>query len=41
MRKKQNEAGYLEINTPDIMDRSLGEVWALGKVWRKYVYYNN
>ncbi len=33
MRKKQNEAGYLEINTPDIMDRSL---WEKSGHWEKF-----
>ncbi len=33
MRKKQNDAGYLEINTPDIMDRSL---WEKSGHWEKF-----
>ena len=33
MRKKQNEAGYLEVNTPDIMDRSL---WEKSGHWEKF-----
>ncbi len=33
MRKKQTEAGYLEINTPDIMDRSL---WEKSGHWEKF-----
>ena len=31
MRKKQNYAGYLEINTPDVMDRSLWKNLDIGK----------
>ena len=42
MRMKQDIAGYKEINTPEVLDRSLWEkIWALGKVWSKYVYFNN
>ena len=33
MRKKQNNAGYLEINTPDVMDRSL---WEKSGHWEKF-----
>jgi len=33
MRKKQNEAGYVEINTPDIMDKSL---WETSGHWGKF-----
>ncbi len=33
MRSKQNEAGYLEINTPDVMDRSL---WEKSGHWEKF-----
>ena len=33
MRRKQNEAGYLEINTPDVMDRSL---WEKSGHWEKF-----
>ena len=31
MRNKQNQAGYLEINTPDVMDRSFGKNLDIGK----------
>ena len=33
MRHRQNEAGYLEINTPDIMDRGL---WEKSGHWEKF-----
>ena len=33
MRKKQNDAGYFEINTPDIMDKSL---WEKSGHWDKF-----
>ena len=33
MRKKQNQAGYEEINTPDVMDRSL---WEKSGHWEKF-----
>ena len=33
MRKRQNNAGYLEINTPDILDRSL---WEKSGHWEKF-----
>ncbi len=33
MRKKQNDAGYIEINTPDIMDKSL---WETSGHWEKF-----
>jgi threonyl-tRNA synthetase len=33
MRARQNEAGYLEINTPDMMDRSL---WEISGHWQNY-----
>ena len=33
MRSKQNQAGYLEINTPDVMDRSL---WEKSGHWEKF-----
>ena len=33
MRKRQTEAGYVEINTPDIMDRSL---WERSGHWEKF-----
>ena len=33
MRKKQYEAGYIEINTPDIMDKSL---WETSGHWEKF-----
>ncbi len=33
MRNKQNQAGYLEINTPDVMDRSL---WEKSGHWEKF-----
>ena len=40
MRKKQDQAGYLEINTPDLMDRSLWEASGqLGDFWREHVYH--
>ena len=40
MRMKQDIAGYKEINTPEILDRTLGKIWSLGKIWCKYVYIN-
>ncbi|MAI49465.1 MAG: threonine--tRNA ligase [Rhodospirillaceae bacterium] len=33
MRQRQNEAGYVEINTPDIMDRGL---WEKSGHWEKF-----
>jgi len=33
MRRRQNAAGYVEINTPDIMDRSL---WETSGHWEKF-----
>ncbi len=33
MRKRQDESGYLEINTPDILDRSL---WEKSGHWEKF-----
>ena len=33
MRKRQNNAGYFEINTPDILDRSL---WEKSGHWEKF-----
>ena len=40
MRQKQKKAGYKEINTPEILDKTLvGTIWTLGKIWRKYVYF--
>ncbi len=33
MKKRQDDAGYLEINTPDIMDRSL---WEKSGHWEKF-----
>ena len=33
MRRRQQQAGYEEINTPDMMDRSL---WELSGHWQKY-----
>lgn len=33
MRQRQNEAGYVEINTPDIMDRGL---WEASGHWEKF-----
>ena len=33
MRKKQDEAGYIEVNTPDVMDRSL---WETSGHWFNY-----
>ena len=33
MRKKQDEAGYIEVNTPDVMDRSL---WETSGHWYNY-----
>ena len=32
MRKKQQDAGYKEINTPEILDRSLWEKLDIGKI---------
>ncbi len=40
MRQKQKQAGYKEINTPEILDKNLWEQSGqLGKIWRKYVYF--
>ena len=33
MRKKQQDAGYKEINTPEILDRSL---WEKSGHWEKF-----
>jgi len=33
MRERQQEAGYIEVNTPDVMDRSL---WELSGHWQNY-----
>ena len=33
MRKRQEEAGYVEVNTPDVMDRSL---WETSGHWQNY-----
>ena len=33
MRERQREAGYVEVNTPDVMDRSL---WELSGHWANY-----
>ncbi len=33
MRKRQEEAGYVEVNTPDVMDRSL---WEISGHWQNY-----
>lgn len=33
MRRRQEEAGYVEVNTPDVMDRSL---WELSGHWHNY-----
>ena len=33
MRKQQNDNGYVEINTPDMMDRSL---WETSGHWQKF-----
>jgi len=33
MRERQHEAGYIEVNTPDVMDRSL---WELSGHWQNY-----
>ena len=33
MRKRQDEAGYIEVNTPDVMDRSL---WETSGHWFNY-----
>ncbi|GIS32991.1 MAG: hypothetical protein Ct9H90mP4_09050 [Gammaproteobacteria bacterium] len=31
IRAKQQEAGYKEINTPEVVDRKgMGEIWSLG-----------
>ena len=40
MRMKQDAAGYKEINTPEVLDRLMGKIWSLGKIWSKYVYIN-
>ena len=31
MRMKQRLAGYKEINTPELLDKSLWKIWPLGK----------
>jgi len=33
MRRRQDDAGYVEINTPDVMDRSL---WEISGHWQNY-----
>ncbi|MDD0976887.1 threonine--tRNA ligase [Pseudomonas fontis] len=33
MRRRQNDAGYVEVNTPDVMDRSL---WETSGHWHNY-----
>ncbi|MEM1081264.1 MAG: threonine--tRNA ligase [Pseudomonadota bacterium] len=33
MRKRQTDAGYIEVNTPDVMDRSL---WEISGHWQNY-----
>jgi threonyl-tRNA synthetase len=33
MRRRQNEAGYVEVNTPDVMDRTL---WETSGHWHNY-----
>jgi threonyl-tRNA synthetase len=33
MRKRQHAAGYIEVNTPDVMDRSL---WEISGHWQNY-----
>ena len=33
MRRRQNDAGYIEVNTPDVMDRSL---WEISGHWHNY-----
>lgn len=33
MRQRQDEAGYVEVNTPDVMDRSL---WEISGHWQNY-----
>ena len=33
MRERQNQAGYVEVNTPDVMDRSL---WETSGHWQNY-----
>jgi threonyl-tRNA synthetase len=34
MRAKQRLAGYKEINTPELLDKTLmGKIWSLGKIW--------
>jgi threonyl-tRNA synthetase len=33
MRQRQSEAGYIEVNTPDVMDRSL---WEVSGHWQNY-----
>ena len=39
MRMKQDLAGYKEINTPEVLDRTV-EKSGRGKIWCKYVYLN-
>ncbi|MEM1114697.1 MAG: threonine--tRNA ligase, partial [Pseudomonadota bacterium] len=38
MRQRQQEAGYVEVNTPDVMDRSLWEVSGHWGNYREHMY---
>ena len=39
MRNRQDEAGYKEVNTPEVSRQTImGKIWTLGKIWRKHVY---
>lgn len=33
LRKQQDNAGYIEVNTPDVMDR---ELWKISGHWQNY-----
>ena len=33
MRARQDAAGYKEVNTPEVLDRFMGKIWSLGKIW--------
>lgn len=33
LRQQQDDAGYIEVNTPDVMDR---ELWEISGHWQNY-----
>ena len=39
MRYKQDQAGYKEINTPEILTGLYGKNLVIGKIWSKHVYF--